>query len=200
MWIFPIVSTSSAGCGLLPVKLLSFNAQRTNKDVTLNWQIADEYNMKGYEVERADNNGSFKTVQSITAMNYAKNQSYSVTDRNAFTSAATVQYRLKQIDGDGSVKYSRVIAVKANAVISDISFANPFSGALKLQMNLATSQNISVQVYDMQGKPVVSQLNKIYNASSNSIILDGTSSLKPGMYVLKINAGTEQLQYKIIKQ
>ena len=52
----------------------------------------------------------------------------------------------------------------------------------------------------MQGKPVVSQLNKIYNASSNSIILDGTSSLKPGMYVLKINAGTEQLQYKIIKQ
>jgi len=69
-----------------------------------------------------------------------------------------------------------------------------------LRHHLATSQNISVQVYDMQGKPVVSQLNKIYNASSNSIILDGTSSLKPGMYVLKINAGTEQLQYKIIKQ
>jgi hypothetical protein len=199
-WTFPIVSTSSAGCSLLPVKLLSFNAQRNNKDVTLNWQIADEYNMKGYEVERADNNGSFKTVQSITALNYAKNQSYSVTDRNAFTSAATVQYRLKQIDGDGSVKYSRVIAVKANAVISDISFANPFSGALKMQLNLATSQNISVQVFDMQGKPVVSQLNKMYNASSNSIVLDGTASLKPGMYILKINAGSEQLQYKIIKQ
>ena len=52
----------------------------------------------------------------------------------------------------------------------------------------------------MQGKPVVSQLNKMYNVSSNSIILDGTSSLKPGVYILKINAGSEQLQYKIIKQ
>lgn len=157
-------------------------------------------NMKGYELQRADNNGSFKTVQSITALNYAKNQSYTVTDKNAFAAASTVQYRLKQIDGDGSVKYSRVISVKANAIISDISFANPFNGALKLQLNLATAQNISVQVYDMQGKAVVSQLNKMYNASSNSIVLDGTSSLKPGMYILKINAGTEQIQYKIIKQ
>lgn len=199
-WTFPIVATSSTGCSVLPVKLLSFNAQRNNKDVTLNWQIAEEYNMKGYEVERADNNGAFKTVISTPALNYAKNQSYSVTDKNAFASASTVQYRLKQIDGDGSVKYSRVIAVKANAIISDISFANPFNGALKLQLNLATAQKISVQVFDMQGKPVVSELNKMYNASSNSIILNGTSALKPGMYVLKINAGTEQVQYKIMKQ
>ncbi|CAN5486628.1 hypothetical protein BH10BAC2_BH10BAC2_11620 [soil metagenome] len=200
LWIFPSVSTSAAGCSVLPVKLLSFNAQRNNKDVILNWQIAEEYNMKGYEVERADNNGAFKTVISTPALNYAKNQSYSVTDKNAFASASTVQYRLKQIDGDGSVKYSRVIFVKANTIISDISFANPFNGALKLQLNLATAQNISLQVFDMQGKPVVSQLNKMYNASSNSIILNGTSALKPGMYVLKINAGAEQLQYKIIKQ
>lgn len=200
LWIFPAVSTSSTGCSVLPVKLLSFNAQRNNKDVTLNWQIAEEYNMKGYEVERADNNGAFKTISSTPALNFAKNQSYSVTDKNAFISASTVQYRLKQIDGDGSVKYSRVISVKANTVISDISFANPFNGALKLQLNLATAQNISVQVFDMQGKPVVSQLNKMYNASSNSIVLNGTSALKPGMYVLKINAGTEQVQYKIMKQ
>lgn len=199
-WIFPVVSTSSTGCSVLPVKLLSFNAQRNNKDVTLNWQIAEEYNMKSYEVERADNNGTFKTIISTPALNYAKNQSYSVTDKNAFSNASTVQYRLKQIDGDGSVKYSRVIAVKANAIISDISFANPFNGALKLQLNLATAQKISVQVFDMQGKPVVSELNKMYNASSNSIILSGTSALKPGMYVLKINAGTEQVQYKIMKQ
>jgi hypothetical protein len=199
-WTFPIVSTSSTGCSTLPVKLLSFNAQRNNKDVTLNWQIADEYNMKGYEVQRADNNGAFKTVINVSALNNAKNQAYSVTDKNAFTSASTVQYRLKQIDGDGSVKYSRVIAVKANAVISDITFANPFNGTLKLQLNLATTQNVSIQLFDMQGKPVVSQLNKIYNASSNSIVLNGTSSLKPGMYILKINAGTEQVQYKIVKQ
>jgi len=199
-WIFQEVGTSSTGCSVLPVKLLSFNAQRNNKDVTLNWQIAEEYNMKGYEVERADNNGAFKTIISTPALNYAKNQSYSITDKNAFASAATVQYRLKQIDGDGSVKYSRVIAVKANAIISDISFANPFNGALKLQLNLAVSQNISVQIFDMQGKPVVSELNKMYNASSNSIILNGTSTLKPGMYVLKITAGTEQVQYKIMKQ
>ena len=200
LFIFPIVSTSSTGCATLPVKLLSFTAQRNNKDVTLNWQIAEEYNMKGYEVQRADNNGVFKTVQTVSAFNNGKNQSYTITDKNAFSASATVQYRLKQIDGDGSVKYSRIVAVKANAIVSDVTFTNPFNGALRLQLNLATSQKLSIQVFDMQGKPVVNQLNKTYNASTNSIVLDGTAALKPGMYMLKINAGTEQLQYKIIKQ
>lgn len=199
-WTFPIVSTSSTGCATLPVKLLSFTAQRNNKDVTLNWQIAEEYNMKGYEVQRADNNGIFKTVQTVSAFNNGKNQSYTITDKNAFSASATVQYRLKQIDGDGSVKYSRIVAVKANAIVSDVTFTNPFNGALRLQLNLATAQKLSIQVFDMQGKPVVNQLNKAYNASTNSIVLDGTAALKPGMYMLKISAGTEQLQYKIIKQ
>ena len=52
----------------------------------------------------------------------------------------------------------------------------------------------------MQGKPVVTEQNKMYNASSNTIVLNGTSALKTGMYVLKVTAGTEHLQYKVIKQ
>src|SRR6266536_3291065 len=122
--ILPVVGTSASSCSVLPVKLISFNAQRNNKDVTLNWQIADEFGMKGYDVERANNNSSFKTVATVAALNNAKNQSYSATDKNAFTISSTVQYRLKQIDGDGSVDYSRVITVKAASSISDIIFAN----------------------------------------------------------------------------
>jgi len=201
LWIFPSVSVTATGCAVLPVKLISFNAQRNNnKDVTLNWQIADEFGMKGYEVERSDNNGSFRTVTFVAALNNAKNQSYSATDKNAFTISPTVQYRLKQIDGDGTVKYSRVINVKSASSISDISFANPFNGALKMQLNLATAQSVSAYLYDMQGKLVASEKPKIYNAASNTIIMTSTASLQRGVYVLKVIAGTDQTIYKVVKQ
>ncbi|HEY6976538.1 MAG TPA: T9SS type A sorting domain-containing protein [Chitinophagaceae bacterium] len=201
LWIFPAVSTTATGCdAVLPVKLISFNAQRNNKDVTLNWQIADEFGMKGYEVERSDNNGSFSPVATVAAVNNAKNQSYSATDKNAFTISSTVQYRLKQIDGDGGVDYSRVISIKSASSISDISFANPFNGALKMQLNLATAQPVSVYLYDMQGKLVATEKTKMYNAASNTIIMPSTASLQRGVYVLKVIAGTDQAVYKIVKQ
>ncbi|HXL58562.1 MAG TPA: T9SS type A sorting domain-containing protein, partial [Chitinophagaceae bacterium] len=200
LWIFPVVSTSATACSVLPVKLISFNAQRNNKDVTLNWQIADEFGMKGYEVERADNNGSFRTAGAVSALNNAKNQSYSLTDKNAFTISPVVQYRLKQIDGDGTVDYSRVINVKSTSSISDISFANPFNGALKMQLNLATAQPVSAYLYDMQGKLVASEKTKMYNAASNTIIMGSTANLQRGVYVLKVIAGTDQAVYKIVKQ
>jgi hypothetical protein len=200
LWIFPSVSATATGCAALPVTLISFNAQRNNKDVTLDWQIADEFGMKGYEVERSDNNGSFKTVAFVAALNNAKNQSYSATDKNAFTLSPTVQYRLKQIDGDGSIKYSRVINVKSSSSISDISFANPFNGALKMQLNLATPQPVSVYLYDMQGKLVANEKTKMYNAASNTIIMTSTTNLQRGMYMLKVIAGTDQAIYKVVKQ
>ena len=199
-WVFPSVSVTATGCAALPVKLISFNAQRNNKDVTLNWQIADELGMKGYEVERSDNNGSFRTVTFVAALNNAKNQAYSATDNNAFTMSPTVQYRLKQIDGDGTVKYSRVINVKSSSSISDISFANPFNGALKMQLNLATPQPVSAYLYDMQGKLVASEKTKMYNAASNTITMASTASLQRGVYVLKVIAGTDQAVYKVVKQ
>jgi hypothetical protein len=200
LWIFPVVSATATGCATLPVKLISFDAQRNNKDVTLNWQIADEFGMKGYEVERSDNNGGFKTVANVAAFNNAKNQSYSATDKNAFTISPTVQYRLKQIDGDGSVKYSRVISVKSASSISDISFANPFNGALKMQLNLATAQPVTAYLYDMQGKLVANEKTKMYNAASNTIIMTSTANLQRGIYVLKVIAGTDQAVYKVVKE
>lgn len=198
--IFPYVSNNSTGCSALPVRLLSFAAERNNKDVTLTWRIADEIGMKGYEVQRSNNNGNFVTVASVSALNTQKNQAYAITDKNAFSASSAVQYRLKQIDGDGSVQYSKVVTVKSSGIINDVSFANPFVGALRLNLNLAAAQNVAVYVYDMQGKLVASQSPKMYSAAVNSITVPGTEFLKAGMYSVKVIAGGEQASYKAVKQ
>ena len=200
LYIFPLVSNTASGCTLLPVQLLSFNAERKANDVQLNWQISDEINMKGYEIEKAGNNGVYSTVAFVKAYNSLKNQQYSFTDKNAFAIASSIQYRLKQIDADGSINYSRVIALNTNAALTDAVFANPFSGALKLQLNLATQQTVSLKMHDMQGRLVAAQTPAVYGSSASSINFISSAKLKPGAYLLQLNVGNEQKVYKVVKQ
>ncbi len=186
---------------LLPVKLYSFTAQRNREDVSLSWSVADEINMKGYEIEKAGNNNIFKPVGFINAHNDLKSQSsYSYTDVNAFTFSSTVQYRLKQIDGDGNIQYSRIIPVKSFSALSDLVFANPFNNTLRMQLNIANPSIVSINIYDMKGNLVVSEKPAMYNSASNSIVVSSTSALKSGVYILKLSVGNEQFNYKIIKQ
>jgi hypothetical protein len=200
LWIFPYVSTTSTSCGLLPVNLLSFTATRNNNDVTLKWEVSNEINMKGYSIEKADNNGNYKSIAFTPAGNNLKNQTYTVTDRNAFAASSTVQYRLKQVNADGSTVYSRIISLNHNASLTDVVFQNPITGILKLQVTLAASQKVSVRLYDMQGRLVTVQQAQNYNAGVNTIILSNTTHIKPGTYLLKLDAGNEQMIYKVVKQ
>jgi Secretion system C-terminal sorting domain len=200
LWIFPYVSTSAGGCGLLPVNLLSFNAARNNNDVTLSWEVSNEMNMQGYQIEKASNDGNFKSISFIAATNSMKNQTYTNTDRNAFATASTVQYRLKQLDADGSIKYSRTISLNHNAALTDLVFQNPFTGALQLKLNLSAAQKAGVQLYDMQGRVIAVLQPQNYAAGVNTIIFANTAGIKPGTYILKLNAGNEQMVYKVIKQ
>lgn len=200
LWIFPYVSTAAGGCGLLPVNLLSFNAARNNNDVTLTWEVSNEMNMKGYQIERADNNGNFNSIAFVAATNSMKNQKYTSIDRNAFATASTVQYRLKQLDADGSIKYSRIISLNYNKAFTDVVLQNPFTGTLKIQLALDAARKISIQLFDMQGRAIITQPAVLYAQGTNTILLNNTAILQKGTYLLKITADNGQLVYKVLKQ
>ena len=74
LWIFPYVSNVAAGCTLLPVKLLTFNANRISNDVTVKWEVSEEFNMNGYEVEKANNDGSYSPIEYGPAVRSFKKQ------------------------------------------------------------------------------------------------------------------------------
>ena len=197
LWIFPRVSSNASSCTVLAVNLLSLKAEKNNNDVTLHWQVSEEKDMKGYVVEKSINR-SFDSIAFTPALNSSK-ASYSVTDKNAFANVSNVEYRLKQIDNDGIIKYSSVIALK-NTSLTNVAFANPFIGLLKLHINLATSQTVSVRMYDVQGKLVDEVMNVKYSASNSDIILKNSASLPSGNYFIQLMINDEVYKYKVSKQ
>lgn len=90
--------------------------------------------------------------------------------------------------------------LQKNAALSSVKFANPFTGALKVQLNLATAQSVSARVYDLTGRLTAMEKPATFAAASNSIVLNSTANLKSGIYILKLNIGSEERTYKIVKQ
>ncbi len=200
LWIFPTVSVGPESCLALPVKLLSFNAEKKAKDVNLTWKVAEEINMDRYEIERADNNNTFRTIATVKATNSLIEHAYSSLDLDAFSKSSTVMYRLKQVNKDGSYEYSRVITVKGNSIIANAVFENPFFNALKVQLTLTESKPVSFFLYDTHGKLVHSEKRQTLSQGENVVNMPSTTSLKSGLYMLKIVAGNDQVMYKVIKK
>ena len=116
----------------VPVELTSFSATVNNFNVLLNWQTATETNNQGFEIQRKSpsptpslKEGAFKLAdwESIGFVNGKRTttepQVYSFADENLPAgrqglTTGKYQYRLKQIDFDGTFEYSNTIEVEIN--------------------------------------------------------------------------------------
>lgn len=104
------------------IEYASLAATATEKGVFINWVTVSEINNSHFEVERSTDMKSFKTVAMVL-------DGFAVTGTNGkaykFKEAAgevkkgkTVYYRLKQIDINSQIHYSKVMAVQMNATVT----------------------------------------------------------------------------------
>jgi hypothetical protein len=90
---------------VVPVELTSFTALKNDDHVILNWSTATEINNQGFEVERKSGDGVYLRIGFVTGHGTTTEiQNYSFVDSKIASGLYT--YRLKQIDFDGSFKYS----------------------------------------------------------------------------------------------
>lgn len=114
---------------VLPVELMSFTADFVNNAVQLNWQTATETNNYGFEIERRSDKQEWKNIGFVEGHgNSISPKAYSFTDIST-SGLSKFQYRLKQIDTDGSFKYSDIVEVEIvlNQYQLSQNYPNPFS-------------------------------------------------------------------------
>ena len=98
-----------------------------NNTVLLNWVTPQAINNNHFEVEQSFDNTNFKTIGLVLdgIETSASERDYLYKDNSTkLLQNKVVYYRLKQIDNDGSVTYSKTIPVKLNTN-NTISSNNP---------------------------------------------------------------------------
>ena len=185
---------------LLPVHLISFqgNMNKNNK-VTLNWTIADNEIANNFEVESSFNGRDFTTVGSVFASEKMGTENYMYYETTSGTDK--VMYRLKMIDKNQKVDYSRVLIfqLKSSTTNNIKIIGNPVNNKLTFSYTTPATQMIDVKVYDISGRIVLN--NKVNGLEgSNVISLPLSSTFKAGMYVVEVNNGAGLLSSKFVKQ
>ncbi len=179
----------------LPVELVAFTGRKVEQGVELAWRTASEQNNAGFEVQRRSVNREVSSEQ-WQVLGFVRGngttteaQSYSFLDR---TASGKVQYRLKQVDFDGQFEYSNVIEVDAGlpkVFALEQNYPNPFNPTTVIAYQLPTASNVSLKVYDVLGKEVMTLVSGRQDAGSYNYTLNA-SNLSSGVYFYRLQAGT----------
>jgi hypothetical protein len=179
----------------IPVELTSFTSSIYVNNVTLNWQTTTETNNQGFQIERRKtkdersddwNNLGFVNGNGTTT----EIQSYSFVDENL--SAGKYQYRLKQIDFDGTFEYSNVIEVEINAPLKfslEQNYPNPFNPSTKINWQSPISSWQTIKLYNTLGQEVETIVNEYLEAGVHSKLYIVNSTLPSGIYYYQLRAG-----------
>lgn len=98
---------------VLPLRFLSFTAQKCGNNICLNWKTADEQNVSYFEIERSTDGRNFTAIKNEPAKNQPLNL-YSYADDVSGFSNGKLLYRIRQVDTDGKVTYSRVVVMSVD--------------------------------------------------------------------------------------
>jgi len=208
---FSDFAIGTIGSDALPVELTSFTATSTSSaTVELNWETATEVNNYGFAVERkssfAETGKSKDSPYCWTQIGFIDGSGNSNSPKQySFIDSKTtevynnlggfngvLQYRLKQIDNDGTFKYSNIVEVAFNLKPTTFelfqNYPNPFNPSTVIRYQIPEPVTVTLKVFDMLGNEVATVVKENQPAGNYSITFDG-SNLTSGVYFYKLQAG-----------
>ncbi|HKB84902.1 MAG TPA: PQQ-dependent sugar dehydrogenase [Ignavibacteriaceae bacterium] len=179
----------------IPVEMISFSVNVSGNKILINWVTATEQNNKGYDIERnfGDNWASIGFVKGHGTT--TEKNTYSFTDD--FTNdnyRGTIQYRLKQIDYDGTFHYSGTVMVnldiKTRGYYLDQNFPNPFNPTTKIRFNVPEQSRVKVEIINVLGKVVEELYGGEMPQGTYEKVWDA-SRFASGVYYVRMKAESE---------
>jgi hypothetical protein len=177
--------------GTLPVELTSFTVESVNSGVELKWVTATEVNNHGFKVEKKSTD-SWQEIGFVPGHGNSNSpKHYSYIDNDA-VNGSNFQYRLKQVDNNGNIKYSGI--VKINLAPSEFELAqnypNPFNPSTSIKYSIPKKSFVTLAVYDMLGREVNSLVSGVKDQGSYNVEFNG-SSLPSGVFIYRLEIAPE---------
>jgi hypothetical protein len=179
----------------LPVELRSFTCSVKNNSVKLNWKTATELNNNRFDIERKTGSPEWQKIGSVNgAGNSSSLKEYTFTDKS-FLVSGKYYYRLKQIDLNGSFKYSQEIQTEVNITPQSYwleqNYPNPFNPSTTISFNLPFDSYVKLTIYNALGE-VVRELINGFQADGRYKIDVKAGDLSSGIYYYTLQANSTE--------
>ena len=186
---FSPFTVSSDAAQPLPVELTDFEVKRGPNAVYATWATASEHNSQRFVLERSLDGKQFIETGTLQAAGTSTTlRKYSLTDNQLPVNSTTLYYRLRQVDTDGSFRYSPVRSIVLPASAARLLlFPNPAIGS---QVTLAgTVPGTLVRVFDSMGRAMTTATAD----AAGTAALQLPAGLASGVYVVRAGASALRL-------
>jgi predicted SpoU family rRNA methylase len=179
--------------GILPVKLISFNATLANEKVNCTWETASEINNDYFTLEKSKDGRSFEAVGNVKGQgNSNRNIRYNYTDNNPFGGIS--YYRLKQTDFDGKYTYSTIVKVGLTEKLTSEIYLYYENNTPIIKINSLVENNAIVEIINLNGTKLLSNEQPIISGE-NTFAING--NITTGLYLLKVQVEDEVKYFKV---
>lgn len=192
---FPVDSFSSFYChtcnplnAALPVNLLSFTGQAVNGASELNWITSTEQHNSHFVVERSLNAKDFTTLSApiptkAPGGNSQTKLNYTYTDAAPFNGHN--YYRLRQVDINGQVTYSKTVDLFYGNDAMVTLYPNPVNAELNVEINSLREGIATMRITDATGRTV--RTIALSLQSGKNVTEVDMSALTDGVYMVHIS-------------
>ncbi len=181
----------------LPVELVSFTSLVQDDQVTLSWRTATETNNFGFEVERRQAAKEWQRIAFIPGNGTtSQEQSYLFVDEDLI--AGSYEYRLRQIDTDGSFEYSGILKLSVGGPVSSQllqNYPNPFNPSTSISYSVQAPGRVLLKIFDISGRTVRTLVNENRAEGEYSELWNGrddsNQEVASGLYFYNLQAGPD---------
>jgi hypothetical protein len=199
MYFNAFITPSSFTCPL-PLSLISFSGNLLNGKPQIKWTTAENETGDHFELEKSFDGRSFSTTASIPTTPKEGLESYVYNETSIIN--GSVYYRLKMVNKNFTVKYSKVILIKTK----DDSQAhkltileNPVNTTINFSYTAAENEEDKITIYNTGGAKVFSTTVSI-RKGPNTVSLSIDPKIASGIYVMELANAKEIAVAKLVKQ
>jgi hypothetical protein len=180
---------------ILPIELTYFEAIAQETSVLLTWETIWERGNDYFEVQKSIDGKNFFSIGKVNGKGTSiQRNNYQLIDREPYKGLN--YYRLRQVDLDGKVNYSKIIPLyfEGDGVFFEV-FPNPAQNIdVRILISAQVGEVLNIKVIDALGRKI---FNENFTYQGNVIDLKTQDSVAKGIYFILIqNTKTGQVQRK----
>jgi hypothetical protein len=188
------IYTANSTSDLLPIILTQFSVEINSNTNVLTWRVENNKEVKYFEVLKSSDNENFNILTIVNASSLSVAAKYTYKDDKT---NGTSYYKLKMIDKNGLINYSKTISSKSSngdeKLIS--TYPNPLKKGQQMNVEMMSNKNqeASFTLVNLQGKIISSKIKDL-TQGYNRIALQFGNFIAAGNYYLTVKVGNELLQ------
>jgi hypothetical protein len=170
-------------CGAILPSKVNLTGKNINGTNQLSWTAENEENLLEYVVEKSSTqHGEFKQISKVASRRLGKSV-YFFTDNelpgtNSF-------YRVRIVDKGNNFTFTNVVTFRSASTSGVSVFPNPVKDVMNISIRNKEAQTLKLTLMNAAGQTIYESTQ--HNVQNATIHYRRPQSVKPGVYVLKIN-------------